>query len=102
MICCLKIYHPTITTLTKCKILRFIFKDYPLEIEVISKNAVIIYVWGVPKKEVWQAVTNFESTNVIAGYGFSQEKSEARLLAEAMVIKWLTVINDKSKHPQAF
>ncbi|RFA36029.1 hypothetical protein CAI16_06230 [Virgibacillus dokdonensis] len=99
MICCLKIYHPTVTTLTKCKMLRFMFKDYPLQIEVISKNAVLIYVWNVPKKEVWQAFINFESTNVITGYGFSEEKAEARLIAEAMVIKLLSMRNRRQKHP---
>lgn len=102
MISCMKLYHPTITTLTKCKILRFIFKDYEFEIEVISNHTVIIFIWNVTKSEVWQAFAMFENTKIIAGYGFGSDKAEARLQAEGMVMKLVQALHTKEIHPQVF
>lgn len=77
MISCLILGHPTITNLTKCKLLRFIFHEDEYEIQVIQKNTIVIYLWNVEKVKVWQTVANFESTEVLVGYGFGKRKNEA-------------------------
>lgn len=57
--------------------MRFIFHANDYEINVINNNTVIIYLWNVKKIEIWQAVVQFESTNMAAGYGFGETKGNA-------------------------
>lgn len=102
MVSCLILQHSTITSLTKCKMLRFIFKDYVFEIEVLSKDTAISYIYDVEKHMVWRAFALFETTNMIVGYGFGKDKVEARWLAEDMLETWNTLLQQTESHPQLF
>ncbi|WBX80359.1 hypothetical protein PD280_00150 [Virgibacillus salarius] len=102
MISCMILHHLTITSLTKCKILRFIFKDHDFEIEVRGNNTVMVFVYNAEKMEIWQAAIAFETTNIIVGYGFAKEKSEARIQAEQMIITLLSFVEEKELHPQLY
>lgn len=81
MVSCLILYHSTITSLTKCKILRAMFKEEEFEIDVIENNTVMIYLWNVEKERIWQAAIDFETTNIVSGYGFGRRKIDARIQA---------------------
>jgi hypothetical protein len=69
--------HPTVSNLTKCKMLRFMFHEDDCEIQVTEKNTVVIYLWNVDKIKVWQVVADLLSTNIYAGYGFGSRKKLA-------------------------
>ncbi|UJL47311.1 hypothetical protein KFZ58_05220 [Virgibacillus sp. NKC19-16] len=89
MVSCLILYHSTITSLTKCKILRAMFHEEEFEINVIGENTVIIFLWNLDKEKVWQAVVNFETTNMKIGYGFGDRKNDAIKEAEAVLEEWI-------------
>jgi len=96
MVSCLILFHSTITSLTKCKILRFIFHGDDYEINVIENNTVIIYLWNVKKIKIWQAAVHFESTNMFTGYGFGRTKENALNNANNILEKRSDL--DKKKH----
>lgn len=87
MVSCLILYHTTITSLTKCKILRAMFHTEDFEIVVGAANMVTIYLWNVGKIDIWQAATDFESTNIITCYGFGERMREAHLQAQFLLGK---------------
>lgn len=82
MVSCLILYNKAISSLTKCKILRVMFKDEQFEINVIEKNTVIIYVWNVEKALIWQAALDFEMAGISVGYGFGALKQGVKRKAE--------------------
>lgn len=53
------------------------FHEEKFEIHVLHRNTVIVYVWNVGRKQIWQAALLFESTDIITGYGFGRWKVEA-------------------------
>src|SRR5699024_7460119 len=77
MVSCLILCHPTITSATKSKILRFMFYEDDYEINVIDNNTVMRYLRKVKKIKIWQEALHFESTNMFAGYGFGKTKEKA-------------------------
>jgi len=85
---CLILYHPTITGLTKCKMLRAMFHEYDFEIHVVEKHTVVFYVWNIHRQEIWQAAATFESTNIACGYGFGKRKKGAWKEAAQVLEKW--------------
>ena len=88
MIGCLKLYHDSITSLTKCKILRAMFHEEELEIHV-GHNIVSLYIWNVKKEAIWQAAASFDSTNIMIGYGFGVIKDDAEKAANEALQKWV-------------
>ncbi|MBY7142742.1 hypothetical protein KFZ56_06555 [Virgibacillus sp. NKC19-3] len=89
MVSCLILYHSSITSLTKCKILRAMFHEEEFEINVIEDNTVIIFIWNLNKEAIWQAVVNFETTNMKIGFGFGERKHDARIEANNVLEEWL-------------
>ncbi|MEN1970201.1 hypothetical protein WMZ97_19290 [Lentibacillus sp. N15] len=87
MVSCLILYHHTITSLTKCFMLRAIFKEEELEIHVQGNNTVVIYLWNVKKAAVWQAALTFEMTNMMTGYGYGERKKDAEKEAQNILFK---------------
>ncbi|GAA0441192.1 hypothetical protein GCM10008983_17830 [Lentibacillus halophilus] len=51
-------------------ILRAMFYEEDFEIEILLENTVIIYVWNIGKKQIWQAALEFETARIRVGYGF--------------------------------
>ncbi|WP_373895378.1 hypothetical protein [Virgibacillus sp. CBA3643] len=90
MVSCLILYHTTITSLTKCKILRAMFHEEEFEINVIGENTVIIFLWNLDKEKVWQAVVNFETTNMKVGFGFGERKRDAITEARKVLDAWFS------------
>ena len=82
------LYHPTVTCLTKSRILRSIFNGEEFEIEVLSPRTMLIYLWNVNKIEIWQTAALLESADIQLGYGFGDYKAGARTNAEEMLEKW--------------
>lgn len=85
MVSCLILYHATVSSLTKCKILRAMFHTEDFEIVVGGANTVTVYLWNVQKVNVWQAATDFESTNIISCFGFGKSKEEAHIHAQNLL-----------------
>jgi hypothetical protein len=85
MVGCLIVYHRSITSLTKSKILRAMFHEREFEIHIEDHHTAILYVWGMEKEEIWQAATNFISSKVLVGYGFGDEKNEAEEAARKIL-----------------
>lgn len=77
MVACLILYHNTVSGLTKCKMLRAMFHTEEFEIYVSGSNTVTIYLWNVEKIDIWQVAVDFESTNIVACYGFGESMGEA-------------------------
>src|SRR5699024_3147489 len=77
MIGCLILYHTKVTSLTKIKMLRFILKDEQFEINVVDNHTVIVFVWNVDKKFIFQTAVDFECASIATGYGFGKLKKEA-------------------------
>ncbi len=86
MIGCLILYHKTVTSLTKSMLLRAVFHEEDFEIEVLDESTVVLYVWNVERRHVWQAVLDFELASVHAGYGFGNYKWEAEERAHAVLV----------------
>lgn len=91
MLSCLILYHESISSLTKCKMLRYMFKDEQFEIHVVENNTVLMYIWNVDKKMIWQAALNFEVSGIAVGYGFEEVKYGARRQAQ---LRLQTRLND--------
>ncbi|WP_106494581.1 hypothetical protein [Lentibacillus sp. Marseille-P4043] len=87
MVNCLILYHHTITSFTKCFILRAMFNSEDFEIHVSGNNTVSIYLWNVERAEVWQAAMDFESTNIMTGYGYGKRKKDAEKAATKVLFK---------------
>src|SRR5690625_5939988 len=81
MFSCLVLYHSTISSLTKCRILRYTFHKEDFEIEVIGNRTVIIYIRNIHEMKVWQAVMNIEMMDILVGYGFGNQKDQTRISA---------------------
>ncbi len=92
MVSCMILYHSTITSLTKSRILRSIFHGEEFEIEVLNERTMIIYLWNVKKIDIWQAAALLESTNIQLGFGFGIDKSEASLNADDMLKRWRGIV----------
>jgi len=88
MVSCMILYHPTITSLTKSRLLRSIFYGKEFEIEVLDQHTMSIYLWNVNKFDVWQAAVLMESADIQFGYGFGDYKAEAKTNAINMLEKW--------------
>lgn len=73
--------HPTVSRLTKSMLLRSMFAEEEIEIEVIDKARTIIYVWNVEREKVWQATMDLESADITTVYAFASTKEEAYQLA---------------------
>src|SRR5699024_4070498 len=93
---CLILYHPKVTSLTKSKILRSLFVEHLYEIEVEENHTFIMFVRNVHKKEIWQAVASFESSNITCGYGFGLNKEEARRQADLVLSTVLPIENNQT------
>lgn len=78
MISCLVLSHPTITSLTKCRLLRSKFHQERYEIEVEKNHTVIIYLWYMDKMDIWQAAFNIEMMDIRVGYGFGENREAAK------------------------
>ncbi len=87
MVSCLILYHQTITSLTKCFMLRVMFTEEELEIHVEGDHTVYIFLWNVDKSAVWQAALMFELTNIMTGYGFGKRKEDAESEARKILYK---------------
>lgn len=74
---CLIVYHHTITSLTKCFLLRAMFHTEEFEINVRGDNTVIIFLWNVPETTIRQAIVDFEMADVILDRGEGKIKIEA-------------------------
>lgn len=87
MVGCLILYHDSITSLTKSKMLRAIFYEKEFEIHVLDHRTVVLYVWGIEdeKEDIWQAAANFTSTNIVVGYGFGKGRCDANLEANKVL-----------------
>ena len=90
MIGCLILYQPDVLSLTKCKILRAMFHHKVFEIEVLSQQTVLIYIWDVIKEDIWQAVVDFETEYILSGYGFSTNVNNAKREAFEVLIQRMT------------
>ena len=88
MVSCMILYHPTITSLTKSRLLRSIFHKDAFEIEVLDHRTMIIYLWNLQKIDVWQVAALLESVDIQLGYGFGNYKIEAKTDAKDMLEKW--------------
>lgn len=90
MVGCLILYHDSITSITKSKILRSMFHKKEFEIHVQDHRTVVLYVWDMEdeKEEIWQAAANFASTNIIVGYGFGKRKQDAKEAANEILNRW--------------
>lgn len=86
MVSSLILYHPTVSVLTKCKMLRFIFRNEMFEIDIMANNTVIIYGWNILRMDIWQIAADLESTNIWACYGFGGIKKEARKKAMKQLV----------------
>ncbi|HEY4601748.1 MAG TPA: hypothetical protein VIG73_10820 [Cerasibacillus sp.] len=87
MIGCLVLYHPTITVLTKSKILRMMFHTFDFSIQVGGKQTVTIFIKDIEKENIWQAAALFGSTNILTGYGFGTSNIEAEKEAWHIILK---------------
>ena len=74
---CMVLYNTSITSLTKSFVLRSLFQEDDLEIEVKDKGTTVIYLWNVSKERIWQATVMLESANLTTVYHFAESKSEA-------------------------
>lgn len=81
MVSCLVLFHPTITSLTKCRILRSIFYKEKFEIEVVADHTVIIFIWNITQMCLWQAALNIEMLDILVGYGIGDKRECAQKLA---------------------
>ncbi|GGN53915.1 MULTISPECIES: hypothetical protein [Oceanobacillus] len=79
---CMVLYHPLISSYTKSLLLRSVFNNQRIEIEVLDKKTTIIYLEGVEKCQVWQATMDFESSGIQTVYAF--EHTKERALEEAL------------------
>ncbi|MUV38704.1 hypothetical protein JNUCC1_02558 [Lentibacillus sp. JNUCC-1] len=82
MIGCLMVDHPTVSPLSKCKMLRASFYAEDYEIEVLSQARVMVIVYNADQYDIWQAAGMFEAAGIKTGYGFAQSKGEA--IADAL------------------
>lgn len=78
---CMLLEHPTVSRLTKSMLLRSIFAEEEIEIEVMDEARTVIYVWNVGKEKVWQATMDLESGDITTVYAFASTKEEAYELA---------------------
>ncbi|RIU88800.1 hypothetical protein D1864_17020 [Oceanobacillus picturae] len=88
MVSCMILRHPTISNLTKCKMLRFLFHEVNFEIHVVKQDTVVIYVWNIQQTDFWQAAVMVAVTDIEVGYGRGFGKREARKKAEQVLRKW--------------
>ncbi|GGK03591.1 hypothetical protein GCM10007063_27330 [Lentibacillus kapialis] len=77
MVGCLILYHQTITSLTKIRILRAIFHEEDFEIHVMGSNTVIMYLWNVDKGVILQTALILETEFIETGFGFGNCKRNA-------------------------
>ena len=77
MIGCLILYHTSVLSLTKCRMLRSMFYKYEFEIHVLENFTVLMFIWDIQIEEIWQAAIIIESENIAVGYGLSRNKLEA-------------------------
>ncbi|WP_449354310.1 hypothetical protein ACUL41_13880 [Virgibacillus natechei] len=66
------------------------FHEEEFEINVIGENTVIIFLWNLDKEKVWQAVVNFETTNMKVGFGFGERKRDAITEARKVLDAWFS------------
>lgn len=74
------------------------FHEEEFEIYVGESNTVTIYLWNVEKIQVWQAAADFESTNIIACYGFGGNMLGAHMHAQKLLqlrVEEANVINEE-------
>ncbi|MCG3421164.1 hypothetical protein ACTWPF_16625 [Oceanobacillus sp. M65] len=88
---CMILRHPTISNLTKCKMLRFLFHEVNFEIHVVKQDTVVIYVWNIQQTELWQAAVMVAVTDIEVGYGKGFSKHEARKKADHVLRKWVHI-----------
>lgn len=96
------LYHTTVSSLTKCKILRAMFHTEDFEIVVEGANTVTIYLWNVEKVDVWQAVADFESTNIIACFGFGKSMEEAHAQSQDLLQRRARDVNVIKEAPAIY
>lgn len=89
MIGCLILYHPSILSLTKCRMLRSMFYKYDIEIHVLEQSTVLIFIWNIELEEIWQATMIIENENIAVGYGFNNHKLKAAEKAKRRLNKRL-------------
>lgn len=87
MISCLVLYHPSVTVLTKSKILRMMFCDFDFSIHVGKMQTVTIFIKDIEIENIWQAAALFGSTNILTGYGFGKSEKEAEIKAWQIILK---------------
>lgn len=87
MVSCLILYHYTITSLSKCFLLRAMFHEEDFEIKVLENHTVVMYLWNVKKTAIWQAALTFETAEIMVGYGFGKGKKDAEKEAMKVLFK---------------
>lgn len=81
MVICLSLYHPTVSSLTKCKLLRMTFHEEDYEIDIYNSRTVLIYLWNIDMLRAQKMVRSFEFAQIDVGYGAGKFKKEAKELA---------------------
>lgn len=78
MISCIIIDSMKTIKLNYKKTFKEIFYGDYFEINEYPNRKTIIFIRGIEKKKVWQAVLNLEVDQIIVGFGFGEEKEVAR------------------------
>ena len=94
---CMILYHPMITSKTKIKLIQAIFPVDTIEILEEENNTVILYAWNIKQEQIWQAVAELVSTDIICGYGFGRRKKEAKKEAVNKLKKWIAMDTEAIK-----
>lgn len=89
LVSCLILQHSTITSFTKVQMIRAIFCSSDVEINETDDHTVVTYIWNVGRDEIWQAVADFQTTNIRIGYGFGERKKDAKREALKKLDQWM-------------
>ncbi|WP_339229132.1 hypothetical protein NSQ77_04690 [Oceanobacillus sp. FSL K6-2867] len=86
---CMILYHPTITSQSKIRLIEKLFPQESVEIQVKENNTVILYVSNIKKEQVWQAVSELVTAEIVCGYGFGWRRKDAKREADNLLQKWI-------------
>ncbi|WP_100013312.1 hypothetical protein [Lentibacillus sediminis] len=89
LVSCLILKHSTITSFTKMQMVQAIFFSADVEINETDDHTVVTYIWNAGRDEIWQAVADFQTTNMRIGYGFGERKIDAKREALKKLEQWM-------------